>query len=116
MRYELSENIAIGGILPTGVNVTIEVIDMLSDTPVVLSSNACTESIHINGLYVWTTDNITTAPNGYSVMFYRMSDGTNNVQGKFVYGGYVNDQIDSTALIDGKMDNIDAKVWAYIIP
>ena len=108
MRYELGENIAVGGILPSGTTVTVEIIDMLTDSVVPLSDSSCIESAHIEGLYVWTTENISAEIVGYRVLFYRMTDGENYVQGKFVYGEHLTN-------ISASIETIPDKVWDEII-
>ena len=89
MRYKLNEDVVLASNLPEGNSVTISVLDLANDTVVIVSNDVCTESSIVAGLYTWSTSNIASVPQVYKNYYYEMTDGTNKVAGKFVYGGYV---------------------------
>jgi len=90
MRYSKDENTVLVGQLTPNVNVTIKIIDIARDTVIGLSNDKCTESRHIPGLYLWSTNNILPDEvNGYTNLIYEMKQGTEVYYGKFIYGGYV---------------------------
>lgn len=97
MRYAVDEENIIVGILPTGNAVTIEVLDLVADTLVPLTSNVCIESNIINGVYRWSTNNITNSGdylNNYVVLLAKMTSSDGSIDySKFIYGGFV-DTID----------------------
>ena len=115
MRYKTTEEIAIVGVLTIGTTVSVKLINLLTDTLVVLNNNACTESSHAPGIYVWNTSNISTPISGYTVLLYEMTDGTNTVQGKFVYGGYIDEQTTQLSGLEDKVDAVPTNVWNKVI-
>ncbi len=110
MRYKLSENITLAGKLPAGATVTIRVVDLDIDALVTLTTDVCSESGVINGMYRWNTSNITSSITGYKNMYYEMTDGTNTVSGKFIYGGYVDTQSTDISNIPTAAENAQALV------
>ena len=106
MRYKLSEDITLIGKLPSAGTVTIRVLDLETDTLISLASDSCTESAIISGLYRWGTSNISSTITGYKNLYYEMTDGTNTVSGKFVYGGYIDEQKDSLDTIQTSVNNV----------
>ena len=104
MRYKIGENIQLGGLLPANATVTIRVLSMATDTLLALSSNVCSESSVIPGLYMWSTGNIADSVTGYSTMYYEMTDGVNIVSGKFTFGGYVENVVPAGVVADAVWD------------
>jgi len=110
MRYKLSEDIILAGKLTVGATVTIKILDLATDTFIALTSNSCTESSNIPGLYLWSTNNITTTVTGYKNCYYEMTDNSNTISGKFVYGGYIEDMDTQLDGMDSKLDSIDTQL------
>lgn len=90
MRYSSNENTVLVGNFPTGATVSIKIIDMLTDELVTLTDNVCTESAHIEGMYLFNTGNIISVFTKETSLLFEMSDGTSTFYGKFVCGGYIN--------------------------
>lgn len=92
MRYSTSEKTVLVGQLKPASNVTIKLINIATDTEIPLISNICTESKHIPGLYLWGTQYIESGGvTGYTNIIYEMKQDTEVYYGKFVTGGYVDD-------------------------
>jgi len=92
MRYALGENSVLVGQFSPGDTVTIKLVVLDNDTLLTLTTNACVESQHIPGLFIWKTVNIATTNNlvGYTNILYEMVSGTGKkYYGKIVYAGYV---------------------------
>lgn len=98
MRYSEEEVTTLVGQFKPGKNVTIKLIELSNDSLVSISNNVCTESEHMPGMYLWKTTNINdTALVGYSNLLYEMKDEDGKVfYGKFIFGGYVDDEMDFT--------------------
>jgi hypothetical protein len=93
MRYTNKENTVLAGKLPAGNTVTIKIIDMETDTPVILTSDVCNESSSIPGIYLFNLEGNMNKPNEMKNYLYVMSDGNSQFMGKFVYGGELQDNI-----------------------
>jgi hypothetical protein len=106
MRYSNSENTWLLGNFPSGGDVTIKVINLSTDNLETLTSDVCTESANIAGLYKFDV-NLNMTNSDYKNFAYEMFDGSNRFRGKFVYGGYV----DGT---QGIIDNLWADVQSLI--
>jgi hypothetical protein len=87
MRYTKNETTTLAGIFTTGDTVTVTIIDMDADTTLSLSTSSCTESAHIDGLFLFPTSNISTAISGYTNCAYSMSNGSDSFFGKFIIDG-----------------------------
>ena len=89
MRYSGREVIGVVCELPPGLEVTIEVIDILTDELIELEDDVCVESEHIGGIYRWSTDKIKDKEElGYKNLLCSMvgNDGTRSLA-KLVIGG-----------------------------
>ncbi len=95
MRYKLSEDIVLSCKLPADKTVTIKLLDLATDSLIATTLDNCPESAIISGLYRWSTVNIDSSITGYKNIYYEMTDGVNIVSGKFVYGGYIDEQASS---------------------
>lgn len=107
MRYSTNEKANLVGIFnKTGLTVTIELLELSNDNLVELTTNACIESAHMPGIYLFSTENIKAdSLVGYSNILYKMtdtSDTTNVYYGKIVFGGVLDDTtaIDITTITD----------------
>lgn len=97
MRYANDEQTVLVGMFNTNSNVKIKIVNLLNDSLVNISDNICVESRHIDGAFLWTTNNIADSAlsNGYYNLLYEMYDEEDNkFHGKFIYGGYVNKPVD----------------------
>ena len=110
MRYKLSEDIVLAGKLPEGSTVTVKVLNMVDDTLIALDTAVCPESSYIAGLYRWSTSSITTALTGYVSCYYEMTDGTNTISGKFVYGGYIDTQATNQDTLQASINEVPTAV------
>lgn len=84
MRYKEEETTSLVGKLDSAKEVTIKVVHAGTDTLMNVSSNVCTESQHIPGMYIWETSNMATALTG--AFIYQMTDGVKVSPGKFTRG------------------------------
>lgn len=92
MRYSSSEKTVLVGQLTPGRVVSIKIINLLTDTLIDISNSTCVESEHIPGLYLWSTNDITPGGvTGFTNLLYEMKQGDEVYYGKFVYGGYVDE-------------------------
>lgn len=116
MRYSKDEESILVGMLPEGLdNVTIEVLNLKTDTVMDLTDNRCVESSKFPGVYIWSTNNMAAAnTNGYINLLYRMTGITTTGKpityyGKFVYSGYVDEKanVDLTPVLDNQEEIID---------
>lgn len=85
MRYKEEETTSLVGKLGSGKDVTIKVVHASSDTLIDVSTDVCTESQHIAGMYCWESSNMVTTLTG--AFLYEMTDGTKVSPGKFTRGG-----------------------------
>lgn len=102
MRYASNEKTVLVGQLEPGKDVTIKIVNLAVDQEVTLTNNSCIESKHIPGMYLWNTSAITAGSiTGYANLLYEMHQGDEVYYGKFVYGGYVdeNGNVDISGLI-----------------
>lgn len=111
MRYKSTENTVLAGQLPPSTSVTIKIINMETDELIELNDSVCVESIHIPGVYLFNTSNITTQLDIYTNCLYEMSGLDNKGALKKFYGKIV---------IGGLFNNIeyndsDLKALAYAI-
>jgi hypothetical protein len=92
MRYAADEENIIVGIFPTNSSVTIKLINLITDAEVALINNGCAESLVVEGIYRWSTNNIINNENylyDYVNLLAVMSDTNGNKDySKFIYGGF----------------------------
>jgi len=97
MRYSNDESTVLVGTFETGKTIKIKVLNIVTDTLVSIKNNNCVESNHIEGVYLWPTNNIENAAlkSGYHNLIYCMYDDTSGKRfyGKFVYGGFVDKEV-----------------------
>ena len=96
MRYSLGEKSVLVGIFPPGSQVNIKIIKLESDSLLTLVNDICIESAHADGVFLWSTANISDENNinGYLNLLYEMKSSTGQTyHGKFVYGGYPDDEV-----------------------
>lgn len=95
MRYSEEETTTLVGQFKPGQTVKIKLIELASDALVSVNNDICIESVHMPGMYLWKTTNITDSTLvGYTNLLYEMKcveDGK-LFYGKFVFGGYVDDE------------------------
>lgn len=115
MRYKLNEDIILAGNLPPGSSVGIQLLNMETDTIINTSTAICSESAVVPGLYTWSTSNITDSLVGYVNVYYEIAGGSQKVSGKFIYGGYIEDDSDKIDNLDTKIDDIPTAVWNHQI-
>jgi len=95
MRYSIEETTTLVGLFDTGLSVTIKVIDLNTDTLIDLTTNVCTESSNIPGVYLFSTSNINlNVDTGIVNLLYEMIDENGKkYYGKFSMGGYIDDEL-----------------------
>lgn len=96
MRYaeaRYGEHAICAGKFDPGDTVTIQLLDLATDTLVPLDLALCTESAQFPGLFVWNASNITLPyPTGVHQLMYRMQNVAGREHlGKPVIGGYPSD-------------------------
>lgn len=97
MRYSESEATVLVGTLKPGLTVKIKIIELSNDNLVELNTDACIESEHLPGVYLWSTTNINdNSLIGYSNLLYEMTSIEDNKKfyGKFIFGGYPDKSVD----------------------
>lgn len=109
MRYSNSESTKMLGTFDTGSTVTIKVINLDTDTLESLTSNSCTESTHISGMFYWDISNLQNRPNGYQTYAYEMTDGTSTFYGKWVDGGVYDHVEENIGYIHQKLTTLIAQ-------
>ncbi len=129
MRYTRLESTKVVGVFPTGSVVTVLVLNTEIDQLVPVSSNVCSESDKVDGVFYWDTTNILTpftTPTGVMII---MESGSHRVFVKVLLGDdttsdkldeYPNKEsfkaeVDLTD-IDTKLDDIPNKVWEKTLP
>jgi hypothetical protein len=91
MRYSITENTYLVGQFLPGRTVTIKVLNPGSDTLLSVRTDVCVESKAIPGIYMWSTENISTPITTMTSLVYVMTskeDGRTYI-GKVVYGGLI---------------------------
>lgn len=108
MRYKKDETTVLGGLLAEDEQVTIKILNHTGNE-IQLSSNVCTQAPGYKGLYTWSTTNMSANPGTY---FYVMTDGTNRMPGKFVYGGYIDTvaEKEDVEVTNTKVDSTNATI------
>jgi hypothetical protein len=95
MRYSEKEQTILVGQFKSGLNVNIKILDLANDAEIPVTNIKCRESVVMPGIYLWSTSRINIAGfDGFKNLLYEMtsSEGT-KYYGKFLYGGYVDDEI-----------------------
>ena len=121
MRYSTTEDTVLVAILRSGLTATIKIIDLINDNVISISSNACTESEHIPGIFRWNTNNIDdpALTDGFYNLFYEItSSDSKKFYGKFLYGGYVDKDVvvdlseitDQHAVMQEDLELIQARI------
>lgn len=102
MRYSGTEETILVGIFKPNSTVTIKILDIAHDDEIPLVTNVCYESDILPGVYMWSTLNIDASRiDEYNNLLYEMKDNDGNVYyGKFIIGGYVDKEIDLSAIQD----------------
>lgn len=95
MRYAeaiFSEDPVAVGIFATGDTVTVQALDLSTDSLLTLTSNVATESVQIAGFFLWAFSNITTQPVDFTQVLVVMTNqnGRQHVA-KMVTGGFPSD-------------------------
>lgn len=106
MRYTLGETAYLVGKFNTGSTVTMNIVDLSTDTSLALDSNSCSELVAAPGYYVFDLSNITTPLSGYTNCLCVMSDGSNEFLNKIVVSGYPD------TLLTG-VSALPANIWGY---
>lgn len=91
MRYSVTEDTYLVGQFLPGRTVTIKVLNPGPDVLLSVRTNVCIESTAIPGMYLWSTENITTPITTMTSLIYVMTskeDGRTFI-GKLVYGGLI---------------------------
>ena len=92
MRYASTENTVLAGIFDPGSTVNIKVINMENDSLVDITSNVCTESSNMPGIFLWSTSNINEVFSTNTNLLYQMYDTIGKTfVGKFVYSGILDE-------------------------
>ena len=113
MRYSSSESTTLAGKFTPGSSVTIKVVNIDTDSLLTVTSNVCNESIHIPGLFLFSTNKINSSLQPFTNCAYEMTDGTNIFYGKFVYGGYV-DQLPRRNEVQDLISNLQTSITDLI--
>jgi len=111
MRYQITEQPTILSKFATGATVTIALYDLSDESAETLTSNAMAE-LGSQGVYYWSTSNITTQPTSYTEYAWIATDGTSSQYGKIVLGGYPDNcdspisaiTVDNAAIADAVWD------------
>jgi len=95
MRYSENEHTILVGQFKTGVTVSIKILDLSNDAENPTTNIECRESKVMPGIYLWSTARINVAEyDGYKGLLYEMTSSEGEkYYGKFVYGGYVDDEV-----------------------
>jgi hypothetical protein len=104
MRYTKNETTTLGGAFSTGDTVTITIINMDTDAELSLTTSNCSESAHIDGLFLFDTSNISTSITAYTNCAYAMNNGTDDFFGKFVI-----DSVEDDSKLHTSLDNYTSK-------
>lgn len=95
MRYaeaQFGEDPIAIGIFSPGDAVSIKLVELSTDTELLLSTSGCTELSVVSGFFVWSTSGIVTPLSDFHQLLYIMenAEGRQHV-GKLVVGGYPSD-------------------------
>jgi len=88
MRYSASENTTLVGLFDPGLTVTIQILNLDTNTIVNVSDSSCTESA-IPGVYIWNTANITDVLDNANLLYVMTTNTGKTFYGKFTYGGVI---------------------------
>ena len=106
MRYLISEDTHLVGVFDPDKTVSIQILNLDTNTLFDLVTNQCVESA-IPGVYIYSTSNIINKPDSYTNCFYKMEDDAGNYfVGKFVFGGYPDQAFELTSNINDIVDII----------
>jgi hypothetical protein len=106
MRYKDNSTVLCGYLTPNS-SVTIKLLNTKTDTLIGVSSNICTESDHISGLYRFDTANITDQFDKLEIAYIMEDDIGEIYGGKIVIEDYNSDIID-------QMSNIEVNILSGI--
>lgn len=105
MRYASNENTTLAGIFEPGSNVKIKIINMQDDSLVAVTTDQCTESSNLPGVFLWDTANISQTFDTNTNLLYQMYDANGKTfVGKFVYSGV----LDEISTIISKINNVES--------
>lgn len=105
MRYQTSQYdeyaIVIGILTPDDRDVFIDLWNLNTESPIIISSNSCYELGNRTGIYAWKSNNIMSQPTSLTHIVYRMTDSKGvEYFGNFILGGYPDKISSNKALIN----------------